>query len=134
MQLAALPAELLQSLLGSGTLQAASEVEVAQVSTFCFASRRQDLESSRSMSGGRLQLRGVWRVQVAVSWLEAHPAELANQAVRLLSTVRLPPGQLRSEVRHVMGILELWLCDPTSLLVNVHGRASADRERRDTVQ
>ena len=30
-QLATLPADVLQSLLGSGTLQAASEVEVAQV-------------------------------------------------------------------------------------------------------
>lgn len=64
-QLAALPPEVMHQLLSSETLQASSEVEIAQV---------------------------------AVSWLEARWPCSAVDVDRLLSTVRLPPGQLRSEI------------------------------------
>lgn len=103
-QLAALPSDVLHQLLGSETLQAASEVEVAQVcgalielihTTHAFLplhcrDTSVSIDSQHSKRAGLLQ--------VAVSWLEAHSADLSTHAVRLLSTVRLPPGQLRSEV------------------------------------
>lgn len=112
-QLAALPPEVMHQLLSSETLQASSEVEIAQVyfqqpaiqlltssHGMLWTGEHKYITDSRSLSASGKSLRRskTSGLQVAVSWLEARWPCSAADVDRMLSTVRLPPGQLRSEV------------------------------------